>query len=112
MRLTPGVRGQFVPGIPDGYLPLDAAAKAFSCARQTVLHKVGSATGRVRGGLLAREQTGAQPPVDGALGDVELAGGLVDGEDPAMAATGSGSGDRLGLSADSELQEQQVAGGR
>jgi hypothetical protein len=111
MRLTPGVRGQFVPGIPDGYLPLDAAAKAFGCRARPFCTRSDPPRG-VRGGLLAREQTGAQPPVDGALGDVELAGGLVDGEDPAMAATGSGSGDRLGLSADSELQKQQVAGGR
>ena len=29
-----------MPDIPDGYLPLDEAAKRLGCARQTVLHKV------------------------------------------------------------------------
>ena len=33
-------RARFVPAVPDGYLPLDEAAKRLSCARQTVLHKV------------------------------------------------------------------------
>jgi DNA invertase Pin-like site-specific DNA recombinase len=40
IRLTPEVRAQFVPEVPDGFLPLDAAAKALGVARQTVLHKV------------------------------------------------------------------------
>jgi hypothetical protein len=40
IRLTDEVRSRFVPDVPDGYLPLDAAAKALGCARQTVLHKV------------------------------------------------------------------------
>ena len=40
IRLTDEVRDRFVPEIPDGYLPLDAAAKRLGCARQTVLHKV------------------------------------------------------------------------
>ena len=34
------VRARFVPAVPDGYLPLDDAAKHLGCARQTVLHKV------------------------------------------------------------------------
>ena len=29
-----------MPDVPDGYLPLDEAAKRLGCARQTVLHKV------------------------------------------------------------------------
>ena len=29
-----------MPHVPDGYLPLDEAAKQLGCARQTVLHKV------------------------------------------------------------------------
>jgi len=40
IRLTPEVRARFVPDVPDGYLPLDDAAKRLGCARQTVLHKV------------------------------------------------------------------------
>jgi hypothetical protein len=40
IRLTDEIRSRFVPNVPDGYLPLDAAAKALGCARQTVLHKV------------------------------------------------------------------------
>jgi len=40
IRLTPEVRAQFVPDVPDDYLPLDEAAKRLGCARQTVLHKV------------------------------------------------------------------------
>ena len=40
IRLTDEIRARFVPDVPDGYLPLDAAAKALGVARQTVLHKV------------------------------------------------------------------------
>jgi excisionase family DNA binding protein len=40
IRLTDEIRARFVPAVPDGYLPLDAAAKALGVARQTVLHKV------------------------------------------------------------------------
>jgi DNA invertase Pin-like site-specific DNA recombinase len=40
IRLTDDVRAKFVPDVPDGYLPLDQAAKRLGCARQTVLHKV------------------------------------------------------------------------
>jgi DNA invertase Pin-like site-specific DNA recombinase len=40
IRLTDEIRSRFLPDVPDGYLPLDAAAKALGCARQTVLHKV------------------------------------------------------------------------
>ncbi|MBV9796530.1 MAG: recombinase family protein [Solirubrobacterales bacterium] len=40
IRLTHELRSRFVPDVPDGYLPLDQAAKALGCARQTVLHKV------------------------------------------------------------------------
>jgi excisionase family DNA binding protein len=40
IRLTPEIRSRFVPDVPDGYLPLDEAAKRLGCARQTVLHKV------------------------------------------------------------------------
>jgi excisionase family DNA binding protein len=38
--LTDDARRRFVPHVPDGYLPLDQAAKALGVARQTVLHKV------------------------------------------------------------------------
>jgi predicted DNA-binding transcriptional regulator AlpA len=40
IRLTDEIRARFVPEVPVGYLPLDQAAKALGCARQTVLHKV------------------------------------------------------------------------
>ncbi|MFL5859930.1 MAG: recombinase family protein [Solirubrobacteraceae bacterium] len=40
IRLTNDIRARFVPAVPDGYLPLDDAAKHLGCARQTVLHKV------------------------------------------------------------------------
>jgi DNA invertase Pin-like site-specific DNA recombinase len=40
IRLSDDIRRQFVPDVPDGYLPLDQAAKALGVARQTVLHKV------------------------------------------------------------------------
>ena len=40
IRLSDEIRARFVPDIPDGYLPLDQAAKALGVARQTVLHKV------------------------------------------------------------------------
>ena len=40
IRLTDELRARFVPEVPDGYLPLDEAAKRLGCARQTVLHKV------------------------------------------------------------------------
>jgi transposase len=40
VRLTDEVRARFVPDIPDGYLPLDEAAKRLGVARQTVLHQV------------------------------------------------------------------------
>jgi excisionase family DNA binding protein len=40
IRLSDDTRRQFVPDVPDGYLPLAEAAKALGVARQTVLHKV------------------------------------------------------------------------
>ena len=40
IRLSDDIRRQFVPHVPDGYLPLDQAAKALGVARQTILHKV------------------------------------------------------------------------
>jgi excisionase family DNA binding protein len=40
IRLTDEIRARFVPDIPDGYVPLDEAARRLGCARQTVLHKV------------------------------------------------------------------------
>jgi transposase len=40
VRLTDEVRSRFVPDVPDGYLPLDEAAKRLGVARQTVLHQV------------------------------------------------------------------------
>ena len=40
IRLTDEIRAQFVPAVPDGYLPLDEAAKRLGVARQTVLHQV------------------------------------------------------------------------
>jgi DNA invertase Pin-like site-specific DNA recombinase/transposase len=40
VRLTDEIRAQFVPVVPDGYLPLDEAAKRLGVARQTVLHQV------------------------------------------------------------------------
>ncbi len=40
IRLSDEIRARFVPEVPDGFLPLDDAAKALGCARQTVLHKV------------------------------------------------------------------------
>jgi predicted DNA-binding transcriptional regulator AlpA len=40
IRLTDEIRARFVPEIPDGYLPLNEAAKRLGVARQTVLHQV------------------------------------------------------------------------
>jgi excisionase family DNA binding protein len=40
IRLTDETRARFVPDVPEGYLPLNEAAKRLGCARQTVLHKV------------------------------------------------------------------------
>jgi predicted DNA-binding transcriptional regulator AlpA/biotin operon repressor len=40
IRLTDETRARFAPTVPDGYLPLQQAAKHLGCARQTVLHKV------------------------------------------------------------------------
>jgi excisionase family DNA binding protein len=40
IRLTDEIRSRFVPDIPDGYLPLNEAAKRLGVARQTVLHQV------------------------------------------------------------------------
>jgi excisionase family DNA binding protein len=40
IRLTDDLRTRFVAEVPDGYLPLDEAAKRLGRARQTVLHKV------------------------------------------------------------------------
>jgi excisionase family DNA binding protein len=40
IRLTDDVRARFLPEVPDGFVPLAAAARALGCARQTVLHKV------------------------------------------------------------------------
>jgi len=40
IRLTGETRARFVPEVPEGYVPLDDAAKRLGCARQTVLHKV------------------------------------------------------------------------
>jgi excisionase family DNA binding protein len=40
IRLSDEIRARFVPEVPDGYLPLDEAARRLGVARQTVLHKV------------------------------------------------------------------------
>jgi excisionase family DNA binding protein len=40
IRLSDGVRRRFVPEVPEGYLPLDEAARRLGVARQTVLHKI------------------------------------------------------------------------
>lgn len=40
IRLTDEIRARFVPDVPDGYVPLDEAARRLGCARQTVLNKV------------------------------------------------------------------------
>jgi len=40
IRLSDEIRSQFVPTVPDGYLPLNEAAKRLGVARQTVLHQV------------------------------------------------------------------------
>jgi len=40
IRITPALRGKIRPDVPDGWLPLDRAAKVLGVARQTVLHKV------------------------------------------------------------------------
>ena len=38
--MTDEVRARFVPDVPDGFVPLNEAARLLGCARQTVLHKV------------------------------------------------------------------------
>jgi hypothetical protein len=40
IRINQALRDKIRPEEPDGWLPLDAAAKALGIARQTVLHKV------------------------------------------------------------------------
>lgn len=40
LRITSELRQRIVPDVPDGWLPLDQAARALGIARQTVLHKV------------------------------------------------------------------------
>jgi excisionase family DNA binding protein len=40
IRLSDEIRVRFVPEVPDGYVPLDEAARRLACARQTVLNKV------------------------------------------------------------------------
>jgi hypothetical protein len=40
IRLTDEIRARFVPEVPNGYVPLDEAARRLACARQTVLNKV------------------------------------------------------------------------
>ena len=40
LRITDELRRRIVPDVPDGWLPLDQAAKALGVARQTVVHKV------------------------------------------------------------------------
>jgi excisionase family DNA binding protein len=40
IRLNDETRARFLPNVPDGYVPLDQAARLLGCARQTVLHKV------------------------------------------------------------------------
>ena len=40
LRITDELRQRIVPDVPDGWLPLDQAARALGVARQTVLHKV------------------------------------------------------------------------
>lgn len=40
IRLTDTVRRQFVPEVPDGFVPLAQAARLLGVARQTVLHRV------------------------------------------------------------------------
>jgi DNA invertase Pin-like site-specific DNA recombinase len=40
IRLTGEVRARFVPAVPDGFVPLNEAARLLGCAKQTVLHKV------------------------------------------------------------------------
>jgi excisionase family DNA binding protein len=40
IRITQAMRDQIRPDVPDGWLPLDQAAKVLGVARQTILHKV------------------------------------------------------------------------
>jgi excisionase family DNA binding protein len=40
IRLNDEIRARFLPDVPDGYVPLDQAARVLGCTRQTVLHKV------------------------------------------------------------------------
>jgi hypothetical protein len=40
LRITDELRRRIVPDVPEGWLPLDQAARALGVARQTVLHKV------------------------------------------------------------------------
>jgi excisionase family DNA binding protein len=40
IRLSDDVRRRFVPDVPDGFVPLDEAARRLGVARQTVLHQV------------------------------------------------------------------------
>jgi excisionase family DNA binding protein len=78
IRLTDEIRSRFVPDIPDGYLPLNEAAKRLGVARQTVLHQVQRGqrdavhvtTGRRKGLRIQVLQgtIGARYPPEGLLG--------------------------------------------
>jgi excisionase family DNA binding protein len=48
IRLSDDVRRRFVPEVPDGFLPLDEAARRLGVARQTVLHQVQRGERRAR----------------------------------------------------------------
>ena len=61
IRLIDEIRARLVPDVPDGYLPLDQAAKALGVARQTVLHKV--QRGELRAGRVAARERDAVTPI-------------------------------------------------
>jgi len=73
ISLTEELRARFMPDVPEGYVPLDEAARRLGCARQTVLNKV------QRGELHAIEVTNGQrkglrikvpaPPLDLLIND-------------------------------------------
>lgn len=66
LRINDDLRRRLVPDVPEGWLPLDRAAKALGVARQTVVHKVQrgelqavQVTARKRKGLRIRVFDGA-----------------------------------------------------
>ena len=117
IRITQALRGKIRPDVPDGWLPLDQAAKVLGVARQTVLHKVqhgelnaAHVTSGRRKGLriqVERDQPGlfgTSPETKGAV--LTMADVSCDHSQPRFHHAEADPGDRLGVG----LAGEQVPG--